>query len=153
MSSVMGCAPIGADGGSAPHPPDARARVRTSRRFGENSAVGPSDAATSGHARDGQGAATVVLGTDTLKGDDVIHCLKSTHVRLEMPRREDVFMSKAANCCAEHGVLSLEEKMLPVSRGDPCARVLWHQFPPVTRGLQLSIQQLRPWPISTAGSH
>lgn len=102
---------------------------------------------------DGQGAATVVLGTGTLKSDDVIHCLKSTHVRLEMPRREDVFMSKAANCCAEHGVLSPEEKTLPVSTGDPCARVLWHQFPPVTRGLQLSIQQLRPWPATTARSH
>ncbi|WP_405656427.1 hypothetical protein OG581_52250 [Streptomyces sp. NBC_01386] len=95
----------------------------------------------------------MVLGTDTLKGDDVIHCLKSTHVRLEMPRRENVFMPKVANCCAEHGVLSLEEKTLPVSTGDPCARVLWLQFPPVTRGLQLSVQQLRPWPVTTGRSH
>lgn len=62
-------------------------------------------------------------------------------------------MSKVANCSAEHGVLSLEEKTLPGSTGDPCARVLWHQFPPVTRGLQLSVQQLRPWPVTTARSH
>ncbi|WP_329567664.1 hypothetical protein [Streptomyces sp. NBC_01361] len=85
------------------------------------------------------------VGTDLLKEVDGINYLKGTHVRLEMPRREDVFMSKVANCCAEHGVLSLEEKTLPVSTGDPCARVLCDQFAPVTRGLQLSVQQLRPW--------
>ncbi|MFI9626493.1 hypothetical protein [Streptomyces sp. NPDC052042] len=95
-------------------------------------------------ADNGQGAATVVMGTNTFKGDDVTHCLKSTHIRLEMPRRQDVFTLKSANCCAGHGFLSLEEKTFPVSTGDPCARVLWHQFPPVIRGMQLSIQQL--WP-------
>lgn len=87
------------------------------------------------------------------KGVDGINYPKSTHVRLERPRREDVFMSKVANCCAEHGALSLKEKTLPVSTGDPNARVLWHQFPPVTRGLQLSFQRLRPWPVTTARSH
>ncbi|MFA3837915.1 hypothetical protein [Streptomyces aureus] len=79
-----------------------------------------------------------VLGTDVLKGVEGFNYLKNTHVVLEMPRREDFFMSTVANCCAEHGALSPEERALPVSTGDPCARVLCHQFPPVTGGLQLS---------------